>query len=220
VAAYTGNNGLTYPPISQFDPKQYLGGTLPGYQNDDGEAAVFAMLARGADRNTGNGPFIDSFWIPEPAGSDWPGADLQDMRKITFSNGAGQDAGPSDRNALKIVAGMTDFAALLMHGPVMIGSGGPPPNAMTWLLATQLTVYGDGIVANDPATGGQVILSYDPESKTIGGIESVFDPKSNGFVPVDAANATKIAGDIGLPDGGLAALQSFAPAGYFAVTVH
>jgi hypothetical protein len=48
----------------------------------------------------------------------------------------------------------------------------------------------------------------------------VFDPKSNGFVPVDAANATKIAGDIALPDGGLAALQSFAPTGYFAVTVH
>jgi hypothetical protein len=115
---------------------------------------------------------------------------------------------------------MTDLAALLMHGPVMIGSGGPPPNAMTWLLATQLTVLGDGIVANDPATGGQVILSYDPETKTIGGIESVFDPKSNGFVPVDAANATKIAGDIELPDGGLAALQSFAPTGYFAVTVH
>jgi hypothetical protein len=44
-------------------------------------------------------------------------------------------------------------------------------------------------------------------------------PKSNGVVPVDAANATKIAGDIELPDGGLAALQSFAPTGYFAVTV-
>ena len=173
VAAYTSNNGVTYPPISQFDPKQYLGGTLPGYQNDDGEAAVFAMLARGANHNTGNGPFIDGFWIPEPAGSDWPGADLQDMRKITFSNGAGRDAGPSDRNAFQIVAGMTDFAALLMHGPVMIGSGGPPPNAMTWLLATQLTVLGDGIVANDPATGSQVILIPIRRSKTIGGIESV-----------------------------------------------
>ncbi len=76
----------------------------------------------------------------------------------------------------------------------------------------QLTVLGDGIVANDPATGSQVILSYDPESKTIGGIQSVFDPKINGFVSVDAANATKIAGDVDLPDGGLAALHSFAPA--------
>jgi hypothetical protein len=35
-----------------------------------------------------------------------------------------------------------------------------------------------------------------------------------------ASSRRPIAGDIDLPDGGLAALQSFAPTGYFAVTVH
>jgi hypothetical protein len=35
-----------------------------------------------------------------------------------------------------------------------------------------------GVVANDPGTGQQVLLNYDSETKSLGAIVSLFDPKT------------------------------------------
>jgi hypothetical protein len=76
-------------------------------------------------------------------------------------------------------------------------------------LATQLTSDGKGIVANDPASGKQVVLNYDAATKTVGGVTGVFDANSNKFVPFAEASA-------GTP--ALAGLQGFAPANFLAVS--
>lgn len=77
------------------------------------------------------------------------------------------------------------------------------------MLAIKVTDDGKGIIANDPATGGQVILSYDAATKTVGGITSILDAKSQTFVPL--ANSQS--------NGGVSSQQSFVPATFFAVTV-
>jgi hypothetical protein len=87
----------------------------------------------------------------------------------------------------------------------MISNGATPAH---WLLATQLTSDGKGIVANDPASGKQVVLNYDAATKTVGGVTSVFDANSNKFVPFAEASA-------GTPS--LAGMQGFVPSTFLAV---
>ncbi len=100
---------------------------------------------------------------------------------------------------------------MLKTGPVMISDGGQPAH---WLLATQMTADGKGIVANDPTTGKQVVLGYDTSTKTVGGVTGIYDAKTKGFVSLAAA-----AGDISAGSGGSAVLQGFVPSTFIAVIV-
>jgi hypothetical protein len=45
---FTHNNGFDFGPISQYDDNQYSDFSLPDYANDDSEAAILTILARGA----------------------------------------------------------------------------------------------------------------------------------------------------------------------------
>ena len=55
---------------------------------------------------------INGFW--NGSEDTWPGAGNIDLpNKIVFSNGAGHDVTPTNNDAFPIVAGKTDFAALL-----------------------------------------------------------------------------------------------------------
>jgi hypothetical protein len=69
-------------------------------------------------------------------------------------------------------------------------------------------------VADDPITGKEVMLSYDPSTKTVGGITGIYDAKTKGFVSLADAG-----GDLPAGSGGPAALQGFVPSTFFAVTV-
>jgi hypothetical protein len=211
---FTHNNGFDFGPISQYDENQYSDFKLPDYANDDSEAVILTILARGASPGHGQDYMIDNFWN----GSDatWPGAGHINLSgKLIFSDGAGHDVTPTNDAAFPIVAGKTDFAALLKNGPVMIGgSAGQTP--AQWLLATAMTPDGKDIICDDPATGGMVELAYDPATETVGGITGVFNPKTKGFVALADAGS-----DIPTNDAsGLAGLQSFVPSTYYAVTVH
>jgi hypothetical protein len=84
------------------------------------------------------------------------------------------------------------------------------------LLATGLTADVKDIICDDPATGGLIEMSYDPTTETIGGITGVFDVKTKSFVALADAGKEIPANDLS----GLAALQSFVPSTYFAVSVH
>jgi MBG domain-containing protein len=212
--AYTHNNGFNFPPISQYDANQYSDFKLPGYDNDDSESTIFTILARGVSPGHGGNYMIDGFW--NGSEDTWPGAgNISLPNKLVFSNGAGDDVTPTVNDAFPIVAGKTDFAALLKNGPVMIG-GPAGQTPAQWLLATGLAPDGKGIICDDTITGTLVELSYDPATETVGGITGVFDAKTKGFVSLaDAGN------DIPANDAsGLAALQGFVPSTYFAVTVH
>jgi hypothetical protein len=208
------NHGLYFPPISQYDADQYSSFKLPPYDGDNSEATVLTIIARGIAQTEAAKYMIDGFW--NGSEDTWPGATHVDLLgKATFSDGAGHNVTPTNDAAFPIVPGKTDFAALLRNGPVMIG--GPanltPPQ---WLLAVGMTPDGKGIVCDDTQTGGLVELAYDPATKTIGGITSVFDGKTNRFVALaDAGN------DIPANDAnGLSGLQSFVPSTYYAITVH
>jgi hypothetical protein len=103
----------------------------------------------------------------------------------------------------------------LNNGPVMIGASADP-RPVQWLLATGMAPDGKGIICDDTVTGKLVELSYDPATKTVGGITRLFDEKSNSFVPLADASNNIPASDAS----GLSGLQSFVPATYLAVTVH
>jgi len=157
---------------------------------------------------------IDGFWN----GSDptWPGPGNATLSgKLTFSDGAGHDVTPTVDNGFPIIAGKTDFAALLKNGSVMIG-GSADQTPQQWLLAIGMTPDGKDIICDDPQTGGLVELSYDPATETVGGITGVYNPKTGKFVALaDAGN------DIPTNDAaGLTGLQGFSPSTYYAVTVH
>jgi hypothetical protein len=202
-AALAGNNGHTYLPISQFDANQYSDFKLPDYAKDAGEAAVFTMLARGADPDHAADAMIDKFW--NGTAGAWP-TDGALAGKLTFSDGAGNNVAPTGNAGFAITAGQTDFAALLKSGPVMISGGNP----VHWLLATQMSADGKSIVANDPATGKQIELAWDPTTKTVGGVTGVFDPATKTFTAL--ANAAS--GGQGISD-----LQGFTATNFLAVTV-
>jgi hypothetical protein len=60
---------------------------------------------------------------------------------------------------------------------VILSGSSDAPNAASFpLLGVAMTEQ--GIVANDPSTGLQVLINYDSETKTPGSIVSVFDPKT------------------------------------------
>jgi filamentous hemagglutinin family protein len=212
--AFMHNHGFDFPPISEYDSNQYSDFKLPGYDNDDGEATILTILARGVSPGHGGDYMIDGFWNGDD--NTWPGSShIGLFDKLTFSDGAGHDVTPTNDNAFPIVAGKTDFAALLKNGPVMIG-GAPGQTPAEWLLALNIAPDGKGIICDDPITGKLVELAYDQATETLGGITGVFDPKSKGFIALADAS-----GDIpaGAADG-LAALQGFVPSTYYAVTVH
>ena len=210
---FTHKNGFDFPPISQYDANQYSDFKLPGYDNDDSEATIFTILARGASPGHGGNYMIDGFW--NGTDNTWPGAaHVNLLDKMTFSDGAGHDATPTNDPAFPIVVGKTDFAALLKNGPVMLG-GAPGQAPAEWLLALNLAPDGKGIICDDPITGKLVELAYNQTTETLGGITGVFDPKTKGFVALADAS-----GDIPPSvTNGLAALQSFVPSSFFAVTV-
>jgi filamentous hemagglutinin family protein len=197
------NNGLTYPPISQFDPNQYSQFKTADWAAQAGEAAIFVMIARGVDQGHAADAMIDGFWNGTSAG--WT-PQQSFAGKVTFSDGAGNIADPTANAGFPVAAGSTDFGQLLKNGPVMISDGATPAH---WLLATQLTSDGKGIVANDPASSKQIVLNYDTATKTVGGVTSVFDTNSNKFVSFAEAS-------MGTP--ALAGLQSFVPSTFLAVT--
>jgi len=212
--AFMHNHGLYFPPISQYDANQYSDFKAPPYDNDDSEATILTIIARGVAQTEAAKYMIDGFW--NGSEDTWPGATHVDLLgKATFSDGAGHDVTPTNDTAFPIVAGKTDFAAFLMNGPVMIGgpAGQTPPQ---WLLAVTMTPDGKGIICDDPQTGGLVELAYDPATKTIGGITGVFDAKTKGFVALADAGNDIPASDVS----GLAGLQTFVPSTYYAVTVH
>ena len=83
-----------------------------------------------------------------------------------------------------------------------------------WLLALGLTPDGRDIVCDDPITGKLVELSYEPATKTLGGVAGIFDPKIKAFAPLAEDNSKT-------PNGldGVFVLKSFAPTGYVAIAV-
>lgn len=217
---FTVNNGLTFLPISQYDATKYSTGKLPGYEARDSEATIFTMIAR-AVANNATGIFIDAFWDAD--GGDKQGA--SDARllapKVVFSDGAGQEVTPTSDNALPIVAGVTDLSSLLGKGPLMIRGATPQDGTPAqWLLAIKLTGDGKGVIANDPASGRQVVLAYDADTKTVGAVTSVLNPTTKAWVPVAEADLVKLAGDIVLlPSGSADVLKSFVPTSYLAVVI-
>jgi len=208
-AALATNNGLSFSPISQFDPNQYSQFVLPGYADQAGLSAIFTMIARGADGQRAADYLIDTFWNGTAA--NWSAANPAFAGKVTFSDGAGNAVDPNGHGGFPIVPGSTDIGQLLKTGPVMISNGGQPAH---WLLATQMTADGKGIVANDPATGKHVVLSYDAGTKAVGGVTGVFDAKTKGFVALADAS-----GDLPAGSGGPVALQGFVPSTFIAVAI-
>jgi hypothetical protein len=218
---YMHNHGLYFPPISQYDSEQYSDFKLPKFAPSDSQATVLTILARGIAQANAAKYMIDGFWNGDGStspgeGNTWPGPGHIDLLdKATFSDGAGHNATPTNDPAFPIAAGKTDFAALLNNGPVMIGASSDP-HPVQWLLATAMAPDGKGIICDDTMTGKLVELSYDPATRTVGGITKLFDDKSKGFVPLADASNNIPASDAS----GLSGLQTFVPSTYFAVTVH
>jgi hypothetical protein len=140
---------------------------------------------------------------------------------VRFSDGNGRSRTPAGNNGFAFKNGATDIASLLQHGPVMLGgapSAGKPP-AAPWLLAIKLTDGGKGIVANDPLSGDQVVLAYDPATKTVGGVTAVTDPKTHKPVPL-GNGVPKLTGQKAQVPGAVwSELKAFKPASYFAVSI-
>ncbi|MBI1204796.1 MAG: filamentous hemagglutinin N-terminal domain-containing protein [Rhodopseudomonas sp.] len=207
-----GNNGYDFLPISQYDANQYSQFKLPDYDAKAGAATVFTIIARAISADHAADFMIDGFW--NGTAGDWAGATGQNPvnAKVTFSDGEGHNVAPTDANAFPIVAGKTDIAALLKSGPVMIGGAAGQGG---WMLATGLTPDGKGIVCDDPVTGKQVTLGYDPQSHAVGGVTGIYDAKTKGFVALASAGDDLPQG-AGVP----AALQNFTPTTYFSVGIH
>ena len=200
---FATNNGFIYQPISDLDPNQYSNFKLPDNLDQTGESAIFAMIARGADPQHASDYLIDSFW--NGASANWPAGTAGG--NVTFSNGAGDNTSPNGNAGFPIVSDSTDFGQMLSKGPVMISNGGQPAQ---WLLATNLTPDGKGIFANDPISGKQVLLSYDPTTKTVGGVTGIFDSNTKSFVSLGSVGGSPADGS---------GLQAFVPASFIAVSV-
>ncbi|HWK96870.1 MAG TPA: MBG domain-containing protein [Pseudolabrys sp.] len=195
-----GSSGRTYPPISQFDANQYSDFKLPDFAKDAGQAAIFVMLARAADPENAASHMIDKFWNNSAPVWAAPGTLAG---RITFTDDAGNPVAPVGNAGRPVIPGVTDIAGLLKTGPVMI-SGGQPAR---WLLATAISADGKGIVANDPATGKQVLLTYDAAAKSIGGLVGTFE--GGRLNPVASSDAGNLVSE----------LQGFNATGFIAVIV-
>jgi hypothetical protein len=188
-------DGFIYRPLSQYDGAQYSGNTLPGYEGQAGDATIMAMLLRGG-LGSHDAPKIDQLFEPGK-GLQWKGVNWENplAEKISFSDGAGHTGAPGESFPVK--AGATDLAALLGKGVLVLAGSAKEPNAASFsLLGVAITAR--GVVANDPNTGRQVLLSYNPETKTLGSVASVFDAKTGTWI--------KLA-DVKPADGGLSQAQ-------------
>jgi filamentous hemagglutinin family protein len=201
-----------FVPISQFDRTQYVADALPGFAPDASQATVLAMIAR-AGLNNRVEPKIDALWSNGSA--SWPDANGAIGRTAQFGDGSGTSRQPAGDNGFTFVNGTTDVAALLRSGPVMLGGVKTDGTSTPWLLALQMTADGKGIIANDPATGSQVVLAYDPATKTVGGVTGIVDPATRQIAPLgDTAPA-----GIAIPAAAWNTLKAFSPASFFAVSL-
>ncbi|MGA7803879.1 MBG domain-containing protein, partial [Bradyrhizobium sp.] len=173
--AFKSADGFVYKPLSQYDAAQYSGKTLPGFESQAGEAAIFTMLLRGA-LGLPDTPTIDNLFEPGK-GFQWRGANWENplADKVRVSDGAEHTGAPGE--SFPIQSGTTDMAALLGKGPIILTGSSNAPNAAPFSLLG-VTMSEEGIVANDPGTGLQVLLDYNSETKTLGPIVSVFDSKT------------------------------------------
>ena len=208
---------LLFPPISQFDRNQYTNDTLPDFAPQAGEAAVLTMIAR-AEKNNRQSPKIDALW--HDGAADWPNTDTV-LKNVSFSDGNGQMRTPAGDNGFAVTNGTTDIAALLQNGPVMLGGAKPadPAAPTPWLLAIKMTDDGKGIIANDPLTGDQVVLAYDPATKMVGGVTAVIDPTSGKPVPLGTGAPTLTGQKTEVSGRVWTELKAFKPANYFAVSI-
>jgi len=133
------------------------------------------MLLRGA-LGLPDTPKIDNLFEPGK-GFLWRGANWENplTDKVRVSDGADNTGAPGE--SYPIQPGTTDFAALLGMGPIILTGHPNAPNAAPFSLLG-VTRLEEGIVANDPGTGLQVLLNYNSETKTLGSIVSVFDAKT------------------------------------------
>ncbi len=231
VVSLATNRGLIFQPISEYDPKQYVRGQLPGYAGRNSEAAIFTMIDRAITPD--NNPqviHIDDFWNSSAANDQGANDPSSMPPKVKFSDGIGHQITPTDAKVFPITAGTPDFGALFKTGPIMIESARSlcqangtcypvADGSQTWMLATGFTADGKGIVANDPVTGRQVILGYDPESRTIGLVTSLYDPKTSSWIAVASADPIKLASESDVQATSVSSLQAFVPVGYLAVAI-
>jgi hypothetical protein len=216
AANRTTNNGFNYQPISVFDANQYSQIQVPDYADKASLGAIFTMISRAASSGNAADFMIDGFWT----GTDVTWAKGSDGKpvanRITFSDGADKTVAPAEGNGFPIEAGKTDLLAMLGKGPVILGGSGTPA---AFLLAIKASDDGKGIIANDPISGRQVLLSYDAGTKAVGGVAGIFDAKTQTFVALSEAAATQQAGEPVLKADSLAPLNNFVPTTFFAVTV-
>jgi hypothetical protein len=59
-----------------------------------------------------------------------------------------------------------------------------------------------------------------PDTKAVGAITAIFNPAAKAWTPVAEAGSVKVTGDASAVPDVSAALQSFVPASFFAVTVN
>ena len=211
-APFTRNNGLDFLPISQYDANQYSQFKLPDYDDKDGAATIFTIIARAIAHDHAADFMIDGFW--NGTTSDWNGAEGKNPLavKVTYSDGAGHDVAPVDADAFPLLPGKTDLAQLLKTGPVMLG-GAPGQTPAEWLLALNLAPDGKGIICDDPLTGKLVEIAYDQTTETLGSITGIFDAKTKGFVALADASGEIPPAAVSA----IATLQKFVPSTYFAV---
>jgi hypothetical protein len=188
-------DGFVYKPLSQYDAAQYTGDALPGYEGRAGDAAILAMLLRGV-LDSGDTPKIDNLFDPAQ-GLRWSGMNWTNplAGQVRFSDGGSRTGAPGESFALQ--AGTTDLGALLGKGVIILIGSSKAPNAASFpLLGVAMT--DQGIVANDPGTGLRVLLSYHSDTKSLGSITSILDPKTGTWI--------KLA-DVKPNDGGLSQAQ-------------
>jgi hypothetical protein len=156
---------------------------------------------------------IDGFWTG--SGADWKGSNGHNplAGRVTFGDGNGASVEPGSGNAFPIIGGTTDIAALLKNGPVMLG-GAPGQTPAHWLLATGLTDDGKGVIAVDPVSGRLVVMTYDQDTKSLGGVAGFYDAKTRGLTQLADAGGSMPAGS-----GGVEALKTFTPASFLAVSI-
>jgi hypothetical protein len=121
-------------------------------------------------------PKIDNLFEPGK-GMQWRGANWDNplADKVRVSDGANHTGAPGE--SFPVVPGTTDLAALLGKGPIILtGSPSAPNTAPFSLLGVAMSE--NGIVANDPGTGLQVLITYNSETKSLGSIVSAFDSRT------------------------------------------
>ena len=65
-----------------------------------------------------------------------------------------------------------------------------------------------------------MILAYDPATKTVGTVTSMFDPVTKAWTPIGEVSAVKVAGETTVPQTATDGLKNFVATGYFAVTIN